>query len=72
MNRLWLPILLVSCNGAAEPCTPNTTRCSPEDIAQVCDSDNEWQDVVDCRTLGGRWYCTQFDGGLHSCETDGG
>lgn len=68
--RWTVVFLLLGCNGA-EPCAPSTTRCVG-DVAQVCGSDKDWHDVLDCAELsrsdGLPWRCEVFDGSLHTCE----
>jgi hypothetical protein len=75
MTRIALLVAL-SCQNTP-PCHIGETRCSDE-RAQVCGSNEEWHDVLDCAELrradGLPWKCEQFDGG-HVCGlpvTDGG
>ena len=43
---LMLFLQLVSCKPSTD-CTPKSTRCL-NNISQICNTDNKWQDVANC------------------------
>ncbi len=55
-----------ACPPAAVVCEQLETQCA-EDVAQVCDSQGRWQDVMDCQGVEpGEWSCAH-DGEEHTC-----
>jgi hypothetical protein len=65
---LWA---LTSCEEEADGCQVEAVRCvvtdDGEEIAQVCNGDQSWQDVMSCSTLEPlelKWECCLVDGGV--------
>lgn len=57
----FLMIVLVfavaGCPSTAAVCIHLETQCA-EDVAQVCDTQGRWEDVMDCSTVEpGEWSC---------------
>jgi hypothetical protein len=61
---------LAACPPPIDGCTVGATRCAGES-AQVCDSDQRWTEIMNCRDVaaqsGGRWTCGVYDDGGHAC-----
>lgn len=61
----WLIILFLFATGCpAGICTPNDTRCTDTNVAEICSGDGEWLTMLDCGDLGEPgWACCRTESG---------
>lgn len=73
MIRWVVALILLGCPAPAAVCTHLETRCA-DNVAQLCDTRGQWQDVVDCEGVASptqlRWSCVEDDEGDHVCLPD--
>jgi hypothetical protein len=69
----WIIIAIAFLStGCPAVCEHLQTRCAA-DVAQVCDSEGHWQNVMDCSNVEpDEWRCAPDLDGEHTCRpTDG-